>query len=388
MNLDRINRFVLQKQHLADDSRIDDIVQVIKDIGGLHAQVPITPYLSLFVRTKNFTKEILDAELYLKKNLGRIKCIRSTLHILPKELIPTAFAATRKIVQSSSWSYARQSGITGQKYEKISGKIIEIVHGRGLTTKEITKELGKESNISLIVNLMCDQGLLIRGIPKAGWKSNVHTYYPFPAYFSDVNLNELDEASARELIVKNYLSSFAPVTENDIAWWTGFPKGEIRKILEDIKDKITHLEVSDMDGTYIMLCSDKKPLESTKPFKKQNVSLLPVLDPYIMGYKERKRYLDHTYYDNVFDFNGNAASTIVLDGMVAGVWGFVEDSKPLVRVFLFEKVEREVLKEIYLKAQEIGKFIAGKEVVIKECSSMVPLTRRTAGGYMSPLKES
>lgn len=388
MNLDQINRFILKKQHLAEDSKIDDIVQVVKDIGGLHAQVPITPYLSLFVRTKNFTKEKLNAELYDKKNLGRIKCIRSTLHILPKDMIPVAFAATRKIVQSSSGSYARQFGITGQKYEKISGKIIEIVHGRGLTTKEITKELGKESNISLIVNLMCDQGLLIRGIPKAGWKSNVHTHYPFRAYFSDIDLNEFDEASARESIVKLYLASFAPVTENDIAWWAGFPKGDVKKILEDLKDKITHLEVSDMEEAYIMLHSEKRPLESTRPSKKQYVSLLPVLDPYIMGYKERKRYLDHNYYDNVFDFNGNATSTIVLDGKVVGVWDFKGEGKPLVKIFLFEKVERNAMREIHLKAQEIGKFIADQDVVIKECDSMVPLTRRTAGGYMSPLKES
>ncbi len=385
MNIDQINRFILQKQHLAEDSKMDDIVQVVKDIGGLHAQVPVTPYLSLFVRTKNFKKEHLDAELYVKKNLGRIKCIRSTLHILPKDMIPAAFAATRKIVESSSWSYARQFGITSQKYEKISGKIIEIVHGRGLTTKEITKELGKESNISLIVNLMCDQGLLIRGIPKAGWKSNVNTYYPLRTYFSDIDLNEFDEANARELIVKQYLASFAPVTENDIAWWTGFPKGEIRKIIENLENQITRLESSDLDLTYIMRRSDREPLESTKP-SKQNVNLLPVFDPYIMGYKDRKRYIDPKYYDNIFDFNGNATSTIMLDGKVVGVWDFVEDKEPLARIFLFEEVERESMSEIYLKAHEIGKFIAGKDVEIKECKSMVPLTHRTAGGYLSPLK--
>ncbi len=289
MNLDRINLFVLKKQHLADDSKIDDIVQVVKDIGGLHAQVPVTPYLSLFTRTKNFTKENLDSELYGKKNLGRIKCVRSTLYILPKDMIPETFAATRKMVGSSSESYAKQFGITREKYEKISRKIVNVVHGRGLTTKEITKELGKESNISLIVNLMCDQGLLIRGIPKAGWKSNVHTYYPFNEFFPDVDLNEFDEAGARKSIIKKYLASFAPAFENDIAWWTGFPKGEVRKVLEELKSSIIRIEIPDSDGTYIMLCSDKKPLESTEPSKKKNVNLLPVLDPYIMGYKERER---------------------------------------------------------------------------------------------------
>ncbi len=234
---------------------------------------------------------------------------------------------------------------------------------------------------------MCDQGLLIRGIPKAGWKSNVHTYYPFNEFFPDVDLNEFDEAGARTSIVKKYLASFAPAFENDIAWWTGFPKGEVRKILEDLGSSIIRMEVPDSDGTYIMLCSDKKPLESTKPSKKKNVNLLPVLDPYIMGYKERERYLDHKYYDNVFDFNGNAAPTILIDGRGVGVWDFLDDAKPLVRVFFFEDVERDALKEIHAKARGTGKFISGKEVQIRECDFMVPLTRRTAGGYMSPLKE-
>jgi hypothetical protein len=38
-------------------------------------------------------------------------------------------------------------------------------------------------------------------------------------------------------------------------------------------------------------------------------------------------------------------------------------------------------------AKKIGKFIVNREAQIKECDSMVPLTRRTAGGVMSPLKE-
>ena len=51
-----------------------------------------------------------------------------------------------------------------------------------------------------------------------------------------------------------------------------------------------------------------------------------------------------------------------------------------------EKLLKEMLQEIYLKVEKIGRFIAGMEVQIKECDSMVPLTRRTAGGVMLPLK--
>jgi len=98
INLNEINRFVLRKQHLADDSRIDDVVQIVRDVCGLHATGSTVPYLSLFARTRNFVKESLDEELYVKRNLGKIRCMRGTLYILTKEMIPTAYVATRKIV--------------------------------------------------------------------------------------------------------------------------------------------------------------------------------------------------------------------------------------------------------------------------------------------------
>jgi hypothetical protein len=34
----------MRKQHLTDDSKTDDIVQIVKDVSGLHATIPKTPY--------------------------------------------------------------------------------------------------------------------------------------------------------------------------------------------------------------------------------------------------------------------------------------------------------------------------------------------------------
>lgn len=137
INQDHINRMVLQKQHLLVDSQIDDVVQIIEDIGGLHAQVPKTPYLSLLARKYNFTKELLDEELYLKRNLGRIKCIRRTLYIFPRDMIGVAFAATKGMLEIPAKNYPKLLGITRPEYDEISHSIVGIIQGRGLTTKEI-----------------------------------------------------------------------------------------------------------------------------------------------------------------------------------------------------------------------------------------------------------
>lgn len=381
--LNQANHLVLRKQHLTDESRSEDIAQTVRDIGGLHATSPTTPYLSLFSRTRDFSREKLDEELYVKRSLGKVRCMRKTVFILPKEMISAAFAATRRLVEPASEQYSKFLGISQEQYEETSRKILKILEGRGMTTKKIKRALETALNISPIVNLMCDKGLLIRGKPQGGWKSNIHTYYLFHEYFPDVDLNAVDETYARKLLVKLYLAAFGPATENDAAWWTGFPQGQIRQIIRDLQDEVSHVEILKTKADHILLSSDMKSLMSLRPPKRHVINILPTLDPYLMGYKDRDRYLNQDHYNFIFDRSGNATSTILLDGRVIGVWDFEE---PFVKIFLFEDVEASTLMEIQSKAENVGTFISGKEVRIKECDSMIPLPQRTAGGVMTPLK--
>ncbi len=177
------NHLVLHKQHLTNDSKANDIIQIVRDMSGLHATSPTTPYLSLFARTRNFAKEQLDEELYIKRNLGKIRCMRKTVYVLSKEMIPIAYSATKKMVEPVSEKYSQYLGVTRKKYEEASKLILKTLKDRGMTAKEIKKALRTELNISAILNLMCDQGLLIRGNPRNGWKSNVHTYHLFRDFF-------------------------------------------------------------------------------------------------------------------------------------------------------------------------------------------------------------
>ena len=387
LNLNLVNNFVLRKQHLTDESKTDDILQIVKDVGGLHATIPKTPYLSLFSRAKNFTRKKLDEELYIKRSLGKIRCVRKTVYILPKGMMPIAYSATKKMVELTSERYSRYLGVTQKEYDKMSKLILQVLKGGGMTAKEVKSELMTKLNISAILNLMCDQGLLIRGNPRKGWKSNIHTYYPFHDYFPEIDLNEPSKDNAVALLVQYYLSSFGPVTERGIVWWTGLNKTTIQGALKKLKKQTVPIEIDGFKDDFIVLQSDMV-LKNATPPKNRVVNLLPALDSYIMGYKERERYLSYQHYDKVFDRSGNATSTILLDGRVVGVWDFKEDKEPSVKILLFEDAENSVLHEIRSKAQKIGKFIAGKEVQIKECDSMIPLPRRTAGGFMSPLRDS
>jgi len=383
-----VNAWLLHKQHLTDEAKTDDIVQIARDIYGLHATGPTTPYVSLFARARDFTRNKLDEQLYVKRTLGKIRCVRTTVHVLPRETIPIAFAATKGIVEPNSEDFCRHLGITKEQYEDASREILGILKGTGLSTLQIKKQLGAKLNASPIVNLMCDQGLLMRGQSGRGWKSNTHTYYLFSDYFPEMNLNAVDQAQARELTVRQYLAAYGPATVKDISWWSGFSITEVRRILKRLEHETTEVVIPELKGTYLMLAADEAAMRSLEFSDKPVVNLLPASDPYLMGYKERERYLDYKYYELVFDRSGNGTSTILIDGRVVGVWDFSEVPKPTVKLFLFHKLERKLLRAVESRARAMGKFMGDKAVTIEMCDQMVPLTQRTAGGFMSPLGPS
>ena len=58
----------------------------------------------------------------------------------------------------------------------------------------------------------------------------------------------------------------------------------------------------------------------------------------------------------------------------------------MIKTFLFKDINDEVKHLLRIKAKTLGKFITEKDVVVKECKNMESLTERTAGNFMTPLK--
>ena len=104
--------------------------------------------------------------------------------------------------------------------------------------------------------------------------------------------------------------------------------------------------------------------------------------------QQRHRYLDEHDRSYVFDRSGNATSSILLDGRVVGIWDFEDGDTPIVKVFYLNEVNDDCKKEIAAQAAETGRFISGQDVQVRSCERMTPLTKRSAGSMMTPLKGS
>jgi len=382
------NLFVLGKQHLTPGSRLEDVVRVAGDIGGLHATGATTPYLSLWARCPGFTRARLEVELYERHTLARLRSVRGTIYIYPREFLPVAFAATSASVIALSRRYMEASGVTFEQYQRVSQDVLRLLAGREMTAVAIRQALQIDAYVPTVLNLMCDQGLLLRARPDKGWRDAHHRYARFSEYLPGVDLKQYSAGEASVEIVRQYLRSFGPAGEHDMAWWTGFTRSRVRTALHELGGKVTEIELRGTERPWWLLSEEVEPLRQTRPAGAPTVNLLPGLDPYLMGYRERARWLDEARAPWVFDRAGNATNVILVDGRAAGVWDVAPTGEPGVKVFLFEDPPRQVLDTIQAEARQLGRFILERDVSVRQVREMVPLPQRNAGGFMSPLREA
>ena len=383
---EQVNHFILQKQHLTEDSKTEDMLKITQDIGGLHCTMQTTPYLSLFSRSKVFSKEKLDLEAYEKHNIGKIRCIRKTVFLHKKDNIPWMINATKKQHSKRHEDYLAHLGVSEEKYQEIVKDILRVLEGRNLSVSEIKKELDSKENISAMVNLACDKFKLIRSRPVKSWRDRRYTYSSFEEYFPNMDITTISEEESRKKLVKYYIECFGPVSENDIVWWTGLNKTETRAVLEELHEEITQTYVGETNKNLFISKSDLKALNNTSLPKNETVNILPDLDSYLMGYKERERYVKQEWYNHIFDRSGNATTTILINGRVVGIWDFISSKESKIKYFIFKKLSEEVHRAIKLQLKEIGQFIFDEEVKLLKCSSMNPLKTRVPGEVQTPLK--
>jgi hypothetical protein len=354
LSLAQVNRFVLHKQHLTATAATVSIVQSVQDIGGLHATGATVPYLALWARGRASAKEDLHTALYDQRSLAKVLCMRNTLFILPKALLPVAYQATKRRRKALLGRYLRHYGITDEEYQRGCAAVAELLAGGARTTAEIKQELSDPA-LAVMVDLMPDDWRLVRAGPRGTWRSNLHEYVPFHDWFPDVNLESLSSDEAQTRLVWHYLSCFGPASEEDVVWWTGLGKTEVRRALSELADRIVQVGIDSLGGRYLSPASDVETLMGIH-HDGHSLWFLPSLDPCIMGYQDRSRFLHPGKYDKVFDPSGNALPTVWSDGQIVGIW--MEDKKmEAVQVLLFEPVARPVREQMEEEAQRLSRFL-------------------------------
>jgi uncharacterized protein YcaQ len=379
-----VNSYLAHKQHLLPTSRLADVVQVTRDIVALHATAPTSPYLSLWARVPDFQRQELEDALYERRELARVHCMRMTVHAVPSDEVPfflQAYVERHAQTEFRGWeSLLVQAGMCQEGeaealLKQLHRQVLDALAEKGPSTvrqisqavpelkTKIQHDVGKsyEGAFSIGSRLMLTMsmlGLLVRARPRGTWRSNLYEYAALSDWLPDVDPESVTPQEARAWLVRRYLAAFGPTTLDDVQWWTGFSKGETEEALGALKPAAVEVAIEGLGDGHLMLADDAQRLRDFVRPDVPHVLFLPGLDPYIMGYRDRRRFLASKHHAKVFDRAGNAMPTVWVNGRVVGTWGQRKDGS--VVCGFFESVSEEERALLAGEVQRLESFLGGE----------------------------
>lgn len=338
----------------------------------LHATEPATVYLSCQARSPATTIADVDHALYGARSVVKQLAMRRTVFVFPRDLLPAAWgSAAARVAASERRAMGKDvvgAGIApdGDAWlDHARAQVLEVLASapEGLTAAEIRQAAPAiDVKVARSVHsqwaaprVLTHLGLtadLARGQNTSHWRVS-RPRWTLMSNWLGASPQPLDgDAGYREL-VRRYLHTFGPATEDDVVWWLGSTKRAVRSAIGDL-DTVEVL--LDSGATGWLLGDDLDPVADPGGW----VALLPVLDPTVMGWKERGFYLDRELRDQLFDRAGNAGTTAWVDGRIVGCW--IQDEAGVVQVRLLEPVPAWARRALDDEAETLTAWLAGERV--------------------------
>lgn len=389
---DDLRRRLLAGRHqLGSSGRANrSIAQAARALALLHSSDPSTPYLSLHARTRASTDDI-DAAFYDDRSLLRHTTLRGTIFAMPLDVAAVAHGSCNgrlvRTLQKNLLRWIEESPDTSMPPERFLGTtgdaIVELLRRDGaMTGRSLAEELpalrvrvdpsptGSSSRpmriTSRVLELVAAEGRIARGRPTGNdFTSGSWTWAAMDDWLGAAAIPEVHPDEALAGLVRRYLSTFAPATVTDLAWWTGLPSGQIRVAAQRCGSR----EVSLMNAAEpgLVLIED----DLSAPAVSGDVALLPGLDSTTMGWKQRSWYVDDRFETGIFDRNGNAGPTIWFEGRVVGVWTQRPDGEVVTQ--LFDDVGSDALDLVEREAERVGAWLGDVRV---KWRFPTPITKR------------
>ena len=360
---------------IAPATRATDPVAATRAMTVLHSTEPATVYLSLHARVDGLEVGDVDHALYDDRSLLKQLAMRRTLFVFPRDLLPAAWgSASARVAAQLAPRLAReveQGGVAADGAAWLDAArtavVARLADGGELGAQALREEVpelavrldlaaGKDYGGSSpiaprVLSQLGVEGLVVRGHNAGHWRTSRPLWTSMSAWLGE-DPEPLDPESGYAELVARWLRTFGPGTLTDLTWWLGSTVGAARQALADVGA----VEVSlDETATGWVLPDDLGDDPEPEPW----AALLPVLDPTMMGWKDRSFFLG-PHGPAVFDRNGNAGTTAWWDGRVVGCW--VQDDGGVVRVGPLEDVPAAGRAALDVEAERLTAWLDGVKV--------------------------
>lgn len=356
---------------LAPGHRVASPEAVAGAMTVLHATEPATVYLSCQARCAAVTIADVDRALHEDRSLVKQLAMRRTVFVFPRDLLgatwPSASARVARTERTQMVKDVIAAGVArdGEAWlDRARADVLAVLADApgGLTAAEV-RRAAPSIDVKVAVRpgvawaaprVLTQLGAtadVVRGVNTGPWRTSRPRWTLMSHWLANVPAVRKEADGWREL-VRRWLRTFGPGTEDDIVWWLGATKGIVRAALAELDAVAVSL---DSGATGWLHGDDLEETHDPGPW----VALLPVLDPTVMGWKERGFYLG-PHRERLFDRAGNAGTTAWADGRIVGCW--VQDDDGIVAVRLLERVPASTRAALDQEARRLTAWLHGERV--------------------------
>jgi hypothetical protein len=326
----------LARSHLLERAPREQLVEVVREVCGVQAQVMAAAELAIGARVEGVTHEDVRAELWERRLLVKTWTMRGTLHLHPADELPLWTAATRAV--GPPWYEAY--GLDEADGAAVLDAIGAALDGRCLLREELADEVAKRagewsrerigSGWGYIIGSAAAVGKLCHGPPRGAKVTFVRTD-------QWVGWHEVDPDEALAEVCRRFLTAYGPAGPRQFAEWFGMKSPQARPLVESLAVEVSPERAEDLG-----------PLR-----------LLPEYDCYVMGFREREHLVPEEVRERVKvhprgRFEGIAGVPMLLvDGVVTGLWRRAKRGKRV--QIVVEPSRRLKAEESRLLEEEAGR---------------------------------
>lgn len=322
---DEVRSGRLARSHLATRAPAERLVEVVREICGLHAQVLGSAELQLAARVDGITQADVREALWERRALAKTWTLRGTLHIHPAD-------------ELSLWTSALRA-VEDEEDAAVTTAIGEALRGCRLTREELADAVvarvgaGPRERLASgwgwFLGDAAAAGLLCFGPPEGARVTFVHADDWLPPQ------RAWEPAEALREVARRYAATYGPVG--------------VRQLREWLAAKV------DVDVPTF----EPEPVPAVS-----SVRLLPEYDPYVMGFREREHLVPPEVREQVRAhgkgrYEGPAGTPFLLiDGLAAGVWARKRTARRIeLTVRPARKLTRGERGGVEAEAKRIGAFL-------------------------------
>lgn len=356
---------------LAPAFRVDSPEAATRAMTVLHATEPASVYLSSWARVGSVEVADIDRALYDDRTLVKQLAMRRTLFVFPLDLLPAVWpSASARVAgnerarmskdavkaglatDGNDWLDRARAEVLAALADAPGGRsALEIRQAVPMIDVKVEVSTSDTWSAPRILTHLGATADIVRGTNTARWHTSRPRWTLMRHWLDDVP-TPWNAADGYREVVRRWLYTFGPGTEDDLVWWLGATKTVVRKALVELDAVAVSLDQGDIGW---LLPDDLDAIPDPGPW----AALLPVLDPTVMGWRGRDFYLG-THGAQIFDNRGNAGPTAWVNGRVVGCW--VQDSAGVVQVRLLEPVSAHARRALDAEAARLTGWLGGFRV--------------------------